>query len=149
MSTHTWRLLVASAIGLGAIFACIMVFVIFELSKDRPLPFEYTDVTPAGKYARALCPGEPLVFDLQVTVSDAPSIVLVAENWQASGGRTIADLSPAWYIQEIRKEARAQQSIPIPNLSPGGWVYERAGSVNTVDHPALLLIPFEIRADCQ
>lgn len=148
MPARQWRLIVMVAIGAGLLFACVVAFVLFSVTRERPLPFTYEDITPAGAYPRQLCPGEPLRFDLRVTVAEAPSVVLVAENWQSAAGRSIADLSPAWYIQEVVKVAEGSQAVPIPNLPAGAWVYERAGTVNTVNHPALLIVPFTVRGDC-
>ncbi|MEZ4684180.1 MAG: hypothetical protein R2932_59215 [Caldilineaceae bacterium] len=148
MRPQHWRTIVLSAILLGALYACIVAAVLMQVTKGRPLPFRYDDITLAGSYPRLLCPGDRLRFDLRITVTTAPSAVLVVENWQSVDGPSIADLSPAYHIQEATKVAEVTQSIPIPNLTPGGWVYERAASVNTVDHPALLQIPFTVKADC-
>lgn len=148
MSTSVWRVIVASTFGLGFVAVAIMAYVLFASLQERPLPFRYEDTTPAGVYPRDLCPNEPLQFDLSVVVARAPSVVLVVENWQRVTGGAIPDLSPTYHIQESPKVGGGRQSIPIPNLDPGGWVYERAATVNTVDHPTLLQIPFTVRADC-
>lgn len=149
MNPKQWRTIVAIMIALGVVYGCLVVFVLVSITRERPLPFQYEDITTPGMYPRQLCPGDFLRFDLRVTVANAPSVVMVAENWQgASGGPSIADASPRWYVQELAKVAESTQSIAIPTLPPGRWVYERAGSVNTVDHPALLLVPFEVRGDC-
>lgn len=148
MPAQQWRTLVAVAIGGGLLYACIVAAVLQRVVAERPLPFAYEDITPAGAYPRSLCPGDSLRFDLRVTVADAPSVVMVAENWQSAAGRTIADASPRWYVQEVVKVAEGSQAIPIPNLPAGAWVYERAGTVDGAAHPSLLLIPFTVRIDC-
>ena len=146
MSTRHWRAGVATVLVIGALYGCALALAIYGINRERPAPFSYADVTPAGAYPRQLCPGDRLVFDILITVTRAPSVVLVAENWQ-SGPRSIPDHTPVLFIQERVKETRAQQSALVPALSPGGWVYERAGIVtNGAGQPALLLIPFEVRA---
>lgn len=147
MSTRRWRAGVSIVLVGGAIYACLMMIALLRMASDRLAPFAYTDITPAGAYPRALCPGERLTFDLLVTVARAPSIIYVAENWQGLD-RTIPDQTPRLYIQERPKETRSQQSAIVPALSPGGWTYERAGVAAGMMQPALLLIPFEVRAGC-
>lgn len=148
MSTQLWRRLVAGMLTLGVLYACVVAFTLLRVTRERPLPFGYEDLSPAGAYARQLCPGEALIFYLRVTVASAPSVVMVTENWQSAAGRTIADAAPRWYIQEAAKVAEGRQSVPVPSLPAGDWVYERAAAVSTVDHPALLLIPFTVRGNC-
>jgi len=141
-------MIIAGALTLAGIGIIVLAYAVLMTAGERPLPFRYEDITPGGTYPRDLCPNEPLQFDLRVAVSSAPSVVQVVENWQGRNSRTIPDLSPTYHIHESSKVAQGTQSIPIPNLSPGGWVYERAATVNTVATPTLLLIPFTVRADC-
>lgn len=149
MDARHWRSIVGGAIILGVLYACVVFYVLVRLAEPRPLPFSYADLTPAGAYPRDLCPGEPLRFRLRVSVATAPSLVTVAENWQAAdGGATVADAAPVLYIQEAVKVAEVTQAAIVPALPAGDWVYERAAIVAGVTTPALLLIPFTVRNDC-
>jgi len=135
-------------LALGVVYACLMTYVAASIARERTTPFAYADITPADAYPRQLCPGNPLLFDLRVTVSNAPGVVQVVENWQSADGRTVADLSPVWHIQERPKLVEVPARVSIPNLPPGVWTYERAGTVPGVPDPAVLMIPFTVRDDC-
>lgn len=149
MSTVTWRRIVSAMLVLGTLCGCAMVFALYQINRTRPLPFAYTDITPIDAYPRRLCPGDALLFDLRITVNDAPSAVIVVENWQSAAGGAEPDYRPAYHIQEARKVAEVRQAVEVPALEPGRWTYERAGLVTTVEHPALLKIPFEVTEDCR
>ena len=149
MPTHTWRVIVATMLALGVLFGCVVVFVLWQITREHPLPFAYEDITPVNAYPRQLCPGDALTFDLRVTVEDAPSVVAVVENWQSGLARALPDLEPAYFVQERAKIADSRQSVTVPDLAPGDWSYERAGAVDGVHTPALLQIAFAVREDCR
>lgn len=147
MSTQMWRSIVGAMLGLGALFACVMAYALITLAGDRPLPFSYMDVTPAGAYPRLLCPGDLLQFDLEIVIHDAPGVVLMAENWQ-SPARIIPDAQPRFFIQEAEKVTRMTRSATVPDLAAGAWTYERGASVPGVAYPAVIEIPFEVKEGC-
>lgn len=148
MNTVTWRRIVSVMLILGLIFACIVAYILVMTTREQPLPFRYDDITMPGTYQRTLCPGDALQFDIRITVEDAPTVVAVVSNWQGPAGAMATD-KISYFIQEEAKVVTSTQTVDIPtNLQPGAWVYERAASVNTVSHPALLQVPFEIQPRC-
>lgn len=148
ITTHQWRAGVAILLTLGIIFACTVAYILITLTTERPLPFRYEDATKPDTYQRTLCPGDDLVFVLRIVVEDAPTIAMVVDNWQGPQGAR-PDSTPLYFIQEEAKTAISRQVVTLPtDLYPGGWVYERAATTNTIDHPALIQIPFEV-LDCE
>lgn len=138
-----------TALLLG-IFAALGIT--FALNFPAPLrknPVVYNQIILPEQ--QSYCPGEELVFELQITITEPAIIgvneaVIYADSGDFVPGTLYTDQAKP-FVEPIPLDL--QTSYIIPDLEPGEYKRITAMSSSTSDaNPVFVVVPFSVRDDC-
>jgi len=122
-----------SIIGL-VLAALTLVVVLVAVSTRSAVQSAAVSFRPITYQSQTICSGDPLPFDVFLTVLRAPAIVGFPYSvWDVKTGQTISSgvepLAPIFLDSDVGREITVTQSYVDSNLAPGDYEYRRIARV--------------------